>query len=236
MTRTSVVANAEQKGWTVLSSRNEVRLVADGRHRGEADLPLAFLRERPVAESVAGVRRGRDQRDELALEPVEDDLDLGRRSSGLEVVQQDVVGIVGGLEACDVLALQLELAVEPWAKGCVVVLLSRDHPCLHALGGRLGQRTGELGRNPPRLLPVTAGDANQAGIVRVVREGGLVVAQLVDELADALIAEPLVGDSLHGSEALGADCRPRRRHHDHLIPLEQRKRRAEVGHFSEPEP
>ena len=95
---------------------------------------------------------------------------------------------------------------------------------------------GELGRNPPRLLPVTARDANQAGVVRVVGEGGLEVAQLVDELADALVAEPLVGDPLHGGEPLGADCGPGRRHHHHLIPLEQRKRRAEVGYFTEPEP
>ena len=49
-------------------------------------------------------------------------------------------------------------------------------------------------------------------------------------------AEPLVGDPLDGGEALGADCSPCRRHHNHLIPLEQRKRGAEVGHFTEPEP
>ena len=96
--------------------------------------------------------------------------------------------------------------------------------------------TGELGRNPAGLLPVTPRDADQAGIVGVVGEGGFEVAQLVDELADALVAEPLVGDPLHGGEALGADRSPRRRHHHHLIPLEQRKRRAEVGHLSEPEP
>ena len=67
---------------------------------------------------------------------------------------------------------------------------------------------GELGRNAPRLLPVTARDANQAGVVGVVGEGGLEVAQLVDELADALVTEPLVGDPLERGEPLGADGGP----------------------------
>ena len=236
VTRTSVVANEEQKGCTVLSSRNDI-----------GSKPNAVITARPIARWPSSGNGpsprpplasadGRDQRHELALEPVEDALHLGRRRSRLEVVEEDVVRIVGRLEARDVLALQLELPVEPRPEGGVVVLLARDDPRLHALGRRLGQLAGEVGRDAPRLLPVAARDADQAGVVGVVGKGGLEVAQLVDELADPVVAEPLVGDPLDRREPLGADRGTRRRHHHHLIPVEQRKRRAEVGHFTEPEP
>ena len=104
------------------------RLEAECGHHGEADRRWPSSGNGPVAEAAAALGRSRDQRHELLLEPVEDDPHLGRRRSRLEVVEQDVVRIVGGLEARDVLALQLELPVEPRAEGGVVVLAPARPP------------------------------------------------------------------------------------------------------------
>ena len=141
------------------------------RHRGEADRTLPVLRERPVADPVAGsVARRSDQRLELVPEPLEDVPHLGRRRARLEVVEEDVVGVGDRLEARDVLALQLELPVEPRSEGGVVVGGARRNPGLDALGRGLRQPGREVRGNAPRLLPVTAGDPDQAGVVGVVGE------------------------------------------------------------------
>jgi hypothetical protein len=59
--------------------------------------PLLPIREIPVEERVVDVVRAqlRDQRDQLGLELVEDRTDFGRRRLRLEVVEEDVIRLVG---------------------------------------------------------------------------------------------------------------------------------------------
>src|SRR6476661_8235824 len=53
-----------------------------------------------------------DQRDQVSLDLVEDLRDLCGRRLGLEVVKEDVVGLVHALEALDVASPQLEVPLE----------------------------------------------------------------------------------------------------------------------------
>src|SRR5436309_10735575 len=75
---------------------------------------LPFDRERSSQERVvpAAAADLRDERDERTLQRVEDLRDACRRHALLVVVEEDVVRLVRRGEAGDVLALQLELALE----------------------------------------------------------------------------------------------------------------------------
>src|SRR5204862_275846 len=66
----------------------------------------------PVAVVGAGVAHRPDERDELALQVLEDVLGLGRRQSLLVPVEEDVVRVVVRLAALEVAPLELELPID----------------------------------------------------------------------------------------------------------------------------
>ena len=159
---------AERMHGAVEAERQVV--VAEGGHDGDSDRLLAVLRERACTEVDARIGRRGDQGNELFLEAGEDGADFLRRRPGLVIVEEHVVRVARRVEAGDVLALQLEMPVEPRAERGVVVVGPRDDPRLHALRGRLRQLGGEVGGNAARLVPVTPRDPDQARVVRVIGE------------------------------------------------------------------
>lgn len=83
----------------------------------------------------------------------------------------------------------------------------------------------------------------EAGVPRLGQVGSrerpreqllLDLAKLVDELADPVVDEPLVCGPLERRLAVGADGRACGRHHHHLIPVQQRQRRTEIGYLPQP--
>ena len=92
-----------------------------------------------------GVADRPQPRQERGLQRVEDRDDLVRLHARLVVVEHDVVRIVRRLEAGDVLAAQLEVALEVRQHDRVVLLLARAQPALVSLraGARhLGAQVG----------------------------------------------------------------------------------------------
>ena len=205
-------------------------------HRGEAERTLPVLGERPGTDVVSVVRGsgGGDQRQKLLFEPVEHGPNLCCRGPGLEVVEEDVVRLVCRFEAVDQAVLELEMAVEPGSERVVVVRCARRDPGLHALGGGLRHLARQRDRDPARLLPVAAGDADQARVIGVVGKRRFELAELAQELTDSPVHEPLVRHALERGESFRPDGCAGRGHHHHLIPVQHRRRRPEIRHLSEP--
>ena len=111
-----------------------------------------------------------DERAELRGEHGEDLADLGRPHPGLVVLEEHVVRVVVRCEALDVLAAEVDDALEPRPEGGEVGVLARLHPHLVGLRRGLDELGCELGRDAARAVPVALRNANQAGVVGVVRK------------------------------------------------------------------
>ena len=171
---------------------------------------------------------GGDQRDLLFLEPLEDGAHLGRLHAGLEVVEQDVVGLVVVVEALDVLAAQVEVVAERGQELREVRVLSRLDPHGHRERGGARHLTAQLGRHAACLLPVAADEPDQARLVRVVRLRLFEARQLVEQPSHLVGRERLVRDPVEGRELLGPDAGASGRHLDLLVPAEERRRAVEI--------
>src|SRR5207237_8228185 len=130
-----------------------------------------------------------DEAAELGLEHVEDRTDLGGRHALLVVVEEYVIGVVVGRKALDVAEAEIQKAFEPRTKGGEVGSLASLHPDLVGAGARLDELGGELRRDAARFLPVAAGDAEDARVVRVVRERVPIRLELVEERPDPVVRE-----------------------------------------------
>ena len=215
------------------------RLVeAERRQDGDHSRPLPLDGERALRErAVDGVRRvahRRDERHELLLEPVEHLPHLGRRHIGLEVVQQHVVGLPCRLEALHVAVLELQVALERGDEAGEVRLGASLEPGLMA-ERRRSRDLGRKGRrHAARLLVVTARDADQARLERVVREALLVPRKLLEQPADLVVDQGLVENAAERSHLLGASRSATRRHHYLLIPAEHPPDAPEIREPGEP--
>src|SRR4029079_13307149 len=76
----------------------------------ELDIELAL--EGAVVARLSAVAGGGDERDERVAQLGEQRAQLGGREAGLEVVEQDVVGMVEAGEAGDVAVAQLDMVRE----------------------------------------------------------------------------------------------------------------------------
>ena len=169
-------------------------------------------------------RRGRGAR----AQPVEHATNLVGVHALLEVVEQDVVRIVGRGKALDVAMLDLESAVEPGAERGEVVVCACVRPGLDALGRELRHLGLELGGDASRFLPVAPGDGDQAGVVRVRVEVGLLGPEPLEQLADLVAHEELVREAVQRRKALGPRRGASGRHHHELIPFEHPGRDDQV--------
>ncbi len=198
------------------------------------ELLLDGQREVAFEERVVGRLAGvTHDRDELGTEHVEDGLHLGRSHSRLVLVEEGVVRRFARLHQLRPAQRDVVDALECGQEDREVVRLPGGEPrlvCLRALacpGGR------EVGRNPPRLLPVAPRDPDQARVVGVVVELGLERCDVVQQASDLVRDEALVCEPREGCRSLGPRGRPLRRHHRALIPPEHAERPLEVVDLGE---
>ena len=125
--------------------------------------------------------------------------------------------------------LQLERPVEKGPERGKVGVLPRGDPGLDRRGGVTGHLGLELGRDAARLLPVGARHADQARVVALGVEGRLDRPDRIEELAERVVREHLVGNALHRGNVLGTGLAAGRGHHHVLIPLEQASRHPEIA-------
>ena len=171
------------------------------------------------------------ERDELALELVEDLGDLGRLHPLLVVVQQGVVGLA--VEALDVPALELDVVLEVGQERLEVGVLARFDPDRQRRRGRVRDLSPQLARHFARLLPVAPRDADEAGLVRLGIEAFLVRPELVEQPSDLVRGEALVRQPVERRGLLGAQAGSARRHEHLLIPVEQVGRTGEVDNLAQ---
>ena len=91
----------------------------------------------------------------------------------------------------------------------------------------------EVGGHLHRLLEVAARDADETGIVAVLRQAIGVGLQLVEQPAECRIGEPLVRQPAQEGALPGARHRPTRRHVGGLVPAQHGTRRAEVADLAQ---
>ena len=159
--------------------------------------------------------------------------DLGRRHVRLEVVEERRVRRVLPLEALDVAALQVEVALERGKEAREVVLRARLDPDLVAERGRADHLGAELGGNAALLLPVAARDADEARIVGVVVERLLEWLQSLEQASDLRVGESLVRDPADRRECFGPSRVTAGRHRHLLIPAEHASRTREIRDLGE---
>ena len=187
--------------------------------------------EREVARRRIRRSRGRelrDQRHELGLDLVEDARDLGGVPLRLEVVEQDVVGLILRARSLDVPLAQLHVALERPEEQLGV----RGRPSPSSRSGsprptdapiraRSSWGPARPCRGPPR-------EPQQARVVgapgRAPPASG---ADLAEQPPDLWVGEPFVGEPLEEREALRAVAHPCRRHPVALVPGEETTRRPD---------
>ena len=205
------------------------RLEAKALDHLQLELLLALDREGRVAHRALTLGAGAGhERHLLLLEPVEHGTDLGRLHARLEVVQQNVVGLVVVVEALDVAATQLEVLAQRRDELREVGLLTRLHPDGHRQRAGAPDLALQLRRDTPRLLPLAANEPDQARLVGVVRLRLLERPEPVEQAADLVTGERLVREPAHRRELLRPNRRAAGRHLHLLVPGEQRRSRPEI--------
>ena len=231
----SVRENVVAKGCTVGSSRYVSSSKPKSRRTAFEELLLRRDRvvalEEGVVRGLAGVAHDRRQ---LRAEHVEDRLHLGRLHPRLVLVEEGVVGRVSRLHVLGPAERDVVDALERGLEDGEVVRLPRLQPGRVRVAALARPLRGQLGRNAARLLPVAAGDADQAGVVGVVVELGLERRELVEQPADLGRREPLVRDPREGGGHLGAGGGALRRHHRPPVPAGDRSTLLEVVDLCEP--
>ncbi len=171
----------------------------------------------------------------MLLQVVEDRAHLGRLHLRLEVVEERVVGLVElAVEALDVAVAELEVLAQRRQEGGEVVALAGLDPDRDRERRRARHLRAQLGGDLARLLPVAAGDADQARLERVVLVLRLEGLELLEEPTDLGRGELVVGDAPERRELLGATGCSAGRHHHLLVPGEQRGGMREIGDLRQP--
>ena len=171
-------------------------------------------------------RRGErlDQRHQPLAQAAEDRADLGGGHLRLVAVEQGVIGVLGLREARRVAPAQLDVSLQvrgecrevglgagPLPRGCALCRGSREVGC-------------ELGGHAHRTVTVAAHDA---GDRRVLLARGL------EQLAERLVGQQLVGDALDRGHRLAALLCPARGHLRLLVPRHELCGVIDVGELGE---
>ena len=149
-----------------------------------------MAREARVVDRVRPLGDLGDQRDQLGLQLVEDRSHLGRLHALVEVVEQHVVVVLRLREARDVFALKLHVAPQIGQEDREVGLLPGFDPGSQRTHRRVSSARRSDGTRVAFLRRVRSG----AGLVRVSSWLLLIRAQLLEERADVVVDEELVGD------------------------------------------
>ena len=189
----------------------------------------------PWLRACVAVARGlADEVDERVAELGEQRLELGGGELGLEVVEQQVVGVLDGLEAGDVAVAELDVALERVAEEAEVGRRARLLPGLLAERVGVADLGGELGRHAHRLLVVAPDGGEQADGVGVRVLAGGPRLERVEQPPDLGVDQLVVGDHLERRRVVRAGGGAVRRHHRVLVPEQHRVDAAEIGQLGHP--
>ena len=161
------------------------------------------------------------RRHELGLDLVEDARHLRRLHLRLEVVEQDVVRLVGLLEAVDVAVPQLDVALEQRQEDVEVRRRLRLEPDGRGLRGRLHHLAAQLRRHLDGLRVVAPRRADDRRVPRVRVERVEPRLELVEQPADLRVGQLLVREPLEQRHVARALHEAGRRHRRALVPREQ---------------
>ena len=219
----------EANGCSVGSMRHASGTVPEQVDDLLAERDLLLDREVPGEERVVDLALPQlgDQRNQLRLDLGEDPRHVRRLRLRLEVVEQDVVRLVGRVEAGDVAAAQLDGALERGQEQLEVRRHLRLEPDRGRIGGGPRHLAGELGGHAHGLVVLAPGEADQRGVVGVRVERVLERAQLLDEAAHLGIDQRLMAELLEHGQVRAAARRAGRRHDRPLVPDEQRRDRSQ---------
>jgi hypothetical protein len=133
------------------------------------------------------------------------------------------------LEALDVAASQFDRGLQVRQEAGEVRALARIRPRVLGDRARAGHLRRQLHRYSTRLLPVAAGNPDEARLEGVLGRPIDAGRGRVDQPAELVGDRSLVCDAGQGAELLGARAGPSRRHLRALVPGEQRGGAREVG-------
>ena len=204
-------------------------------HRAALVVDLERAGEDAVVAGLVAVARGlADEVDERVAELGEQWLELGGGELGLEVVEQQVVGVLDGLEAGDVAVAELDVALQRVAEEAEVRGRARLLPGLLAQRVGVADLGGELGRHAHRLLVVAPHGGEQADVVGVRVLAGGPRLERVEQPPDLGVDQLVVGDHLERRRVVRAGGGAVRRHHRVLVPEQHRVNAAEIGQLGHP--
>ncbi len=208
---------------------------AERRHHALGKAPLRIRVELALQE--ARVDRGRAG-DEVAERRRQHREHLRHLTGGhlrLVVVEQGRVRVaVRRLEALGVAAAKLDVLAQVGQKAGEIRARAGVDPGMVPACARPGHLLAQRGRDPPRLLPVAARDADEAGVVGVVLERFLQRREAVEQAADLVVREALVCQARQRRELVRPRLGAERRHRHALVPAEHPRRAPQVGDLGEP--
>ena len=183
-----------------------------------------------VVHAVGVLGDLRDQRNEARLELVEDLTDGVGLETFVEVVQQDVVLalVTHVVEAVGVPVRELDVLLQVREEGREVGLLARFDPGGKGHGPGVGHLGAQVGWDALCLLVVAARDADLGCVVRVGIEALLVAPDIFEQLADLVVDEEVVRETVDRAQLLGPQWAGVRRHLRVLVPAEDGPRHAQV--------
>ena len=191
---------------------------------------LRRLGERAAQAAVVGrllLGDGAHDRHQRRAQLLEQRQHRGRRHALVGAVDQRVGDVLVGREEVGVLPAEVERLLEQRAHGGEVVGRPRARPGIVGGGAERAPAGDELGRHLGRLVEVAPHDAHQARIVAVVGQALGIGRQIVEQLAERRIGEPLVRQPAQGRALPGPRGRSALGHVGGLVPAEHRARAAQ---------
>ena len=216
-----------------------VGVEADRLEHGHHGAALVVDLERPgegavVARALAVPGRTRHELHQLVAQRREQRPQLRGRQPGLEVVEQDVVGVRGGLEALDVAVAQLDVARQRVAEVREVRGRAGLLPRLLAERGGVAHLRRQRAGHAHRLLVVAPDGGEHPHVVGVGVLVGRPRVEAVEQPADLGIGDAAVADQLERRGVVRAAGRPVGRHHRVLVPEQQRVDAIEIAQLRHP--
>jgi hypothetical protein len=201
--------------------------------RGVLDVGLPRTREQALVRPAAGIGVLRHQRHQRLAQVGQQRPQLLGRQLRLEVVEQNVVGVLVAVEAGDVAVAQIDLPGQGVAEQAEVGLRARLHPGLLTERGGMAHLGREVGRHAHGLLEVAPRLSDQPDLLGVRVGVADPALQRVQKPPDLGIGLVLVRDALERRRCVRPRRGAARRHHGVLVPERQRADRAQVGERGE---
>ena len=134
------------------------------------------------------------------------------------------------------LPAEIERALEHGLDGGEVIGGPRLHPGRIRSRGMLLEGSGEVGRDVHVALVVAVSDANQRGVGMLGRQAVRIRLQVVEQRTHGGVGEGRMGQPFERGDVPSTGNSAFRGHVGGLVPVQHRRRRAQVADFAQPAP